>query len=60
MKKKILITLVAIVVLTAAYFSGSNAVHGSGRTLNNLLDQALTQEHLSEFFDTKRGSPVLE
>lgn len=60
MKKKILITLVAIVVLTAAYFSGSNAVQGSGRTLNNLLDQALTQEHLSEFFDTKRGSPVLE
>ena len=60
MKKRILVVLAVIVLLSVAYLSQNHFVQGNDRQLENLLENALTQDHLDAFFDTNRGKPELE
>ena len=60
MKKRISFLFLSMLLLSVSCFFVEHNVEGKGRSLKNLLDQALTQDHLAEFFDTNRGNPVLE
>ena len=60
MKKRILIVLVAVVLLSIVCLSQNHNVQGTGLQLSNILENALSQERLSTFFDINRGKPELE